>query len=298
MNDGADPSAQSPSPTGRSPWNTWITVFIFVIAGFALGSIVWITLANNGSTTLPTIPKIKSPLHVAHTIGVIDSTEPSGMAPPGVDALPGYTLSYMNEFFGSSLPVGWDVFTGVPGGDPGGQFAANHVVVDGGLLHLNTWKDPKYQKRWVTGGLCQCGLAQSYRAYFVRSRVTGVGPNEVQLLWPADNTWPPEIDFSETGEVATSTSWTMHYGSSNSFFQQSMSIDMTKWHTWGVIWTPSTVSFVVDGTLWGVFDVRSQIPHQPMTLDLEERTECSIGRQCPTVPVSMLVDWVAEYKKL
>jgi hypothetical protein len=32
-----------------------------------------------------------------------------------------------------------------------------------------------------------------------------------------------------------------------------------------------------------------------MRLDLEQRAECAIHQQCPAAPVSMLVDWVAEY---
>ena len=104
--------------------------------------------------------------------------------------------------------------------------------MSGGLLQLNAWKDPQYQDKWVTGGLCQCKLAKTYGAYFVRSRVTGPGPNEVELLWPASNAWPPEIDFNETGELA-STSSTVHFSTINLFDQRNIYIDMSQWHTWG-----------------------------------------------------------------
>lgn len=228
-------------------------------------------------------------------IGTPSKVDPSGMSPTSLTALTGYRLTYVNDFNGSKLPVGWDVFTGIPGGAPGGQFGLAHVVVSGGLLRLNTWRDPRYQNRWVTGGLCQCGLIRKYGAFFVRSRVTGGGANEVQLLWPATNTWPPEIDFNENGGSVASTSSTVHWGAQNFAIRRVLQIDMTKWHTWGVIWTPASIQYIVDGSVWTSITIRAAIPRVPMRLDLEQRTICSENRQCPTAPVSMLVDWITEY---
>ena len=193
------------------------------------------------------------------------------------------------------MPAGWNVFTGIPAGDPGGQFGAKHVVVTNGLLELNTWRDPTFQNRWVTGGLCQCGLGKTYGAYFVRSRITGPGPNEVQLLWMKNNTWPPEIDFNETGGAVAATSSTIHWSPINQIDQRHVTINMLRWHTWGLIWTPQTVTYLVDGQVWGVISNPTEITRQPMTLDFEQRALCGVGLQCPTRPVSMLIDWVAEY---
>ena len=264
--------------------------------------IVIVTLATTVLTLmfvlvflLSTIRVTPKSLNVSYPIGIASASDPSGFAPPTADALKGYSLGYVTDFSGPKLPSGWDVFSGVPGGDPGGQFALNHVVVKGGFLQLNTWRDPKYKNRWVTGGLCQCGLGATYRAYFVRSRITGPGPNEVQLLWPVSNKWPPEVDFNETGSSDTSTSSTVHYGATNQIDQMSIRINMTMWHTWGIVWTKSSISYVVDGRVWATITVPSEIPRVAMRLDLEQRTMCRLATQCPKVPVSMLVDWVAEY---
>jgi len=243
----------------------------------------------------PTFIKPAQAAIATYQVGVVNSHEPSGEAPPFASALPGYTLRYINDFIGTRLPAGWYTFTGVPGGDPGGQFASSHVTVSNGLLQLNTWRDQRYHNHWVTGGLCQCQLTQTYGAYFVRSRVTGAGPNEVELLWPATNRWPPEIDFSETLGKLTFTSATLHYGRSNVMVHRTINIDMTQWHTWGVIWTPTNITYLVDGHDWGEVTQSSQIPRVPMTLDMEQRTRCTINRQCPSAPVTMQVDWVAEY---
>ena len=235
---------------------------------------------------------------LTYPAGTPDLTEPSGMAPPSATALAGYSQTYVNDFTGTTLPTGWDVFTGVPGADPGGHFGISHVVVSGGVLQLNTYRNPAWHNGWVTGGLCQCGLAQTYGAYFVRSRVTASGPNEAELLWPAGKVWPPEIDFNETGGSINSTSTSVHFGSANNIVRSLINIDMTQWHTWGVIWTPSYILYTVDGIVWGSFRVASEISRVKMTLDFEQRQICAEHRQCPTVPTSMLIDWVAEYSRM
>jgi beta-glucanase (GH16 family) len=163
------------------------------------------------------------------------------------------------------------------------------------MLELNTFRDAAWHNRWVTGGLCQCGVAQRYGAYFVRSRITGPGPNEAELLWPAGKEWPPEIDFNETGGSVTSTTTSVHYGSANHIVRSEININMTQWHTWGVIWTPRYIVYTVDGNIWGTFKVPSEISRVPMTLDFEQRQICEEKRQCPTAPQSMQIDWVAEY---
>ena len=249
------------------------------------------------TTTLPPVPTTTPPPATGgYPIGATDASEPSGMAPPAADALSGYTQSYVTDFDGSSLPSGWDPFSGNPGGDPGGQWATSHVTVSGGMLNLNTWKDPAYGDEWVTGGLSQSGVANTYGAYFVRSRVTGPGPSQVELLWPATNEWPPEIDFNETSGIVNATTATLHWSSANRQDQRALSdIDMTQWHTWGVIWTPTSVTYTVDGREWGSVHVASEISDVPMTLDLTQQTWCSSFWACPTAPQTMEVDWVAEY---
>ena len=247
------------------------------------------TTTTTVRATTTTVP----PASTSYPVGLTSSSEPSGMSPPG--AFSGFTQTYVNDFSGSSLPAGWYVYTGTPGGDAGAQWGANHVAVNNGLLQLNTFQDPAYNNTWVAGGLCQCGASQTYGAYFVRSRLTGAGPTGVELLWPVANVWPPEIDFNETGGATSGTSATVHYGASNSQIQRTTSIDMTKWHTWGVIWTSTSITYTVDGNVWGSVTNASSIPNQAMTLDLQQQTWCSSGWACPTAPQSMQVDWVAEY---
>jgi Glycosyl hydrolases family 16 len=265
---------------------------VIAIAGVFLSAGLLLTRGN------PHTPiQLDSTVIAPYPTGTADSSEVSGVAPPKANALTGYERSYVNDFAGRKLPPGWDVYTGVPGGDPGAQWGRKHVVVSGGLLRLNTWKDPAYHDEWVSGGLCQCGHAQTYGAYFVRSRVTGSGPTGVELLWPAGPGWPPEIDFNETGGGTNRSTATLHFGSTNQIDQRTMSINMKQWHTWGVIWSPGSITYTVDGHVWGTVTVPSEIPDEPMTLDLQQQASCTPGPAyvCPRSPQSMEIDWVAEY---
>ena len=233
----------------------------------------------------------------AYSAGVVNPAEPSGLGPLPANAVPGFVESYVNDFSDNALPVGWYTFTGVPGGDPSGQFSSAHVVVNNGLLELNAWKDPAFHNRWVTGGLCLCGRPQTYGAYFVRSRQTGSGPNEVELLWPQDNSWPPEVDFNETGGASLVTSATVHWTIANHLIQNAVQVDLKQWHTWGVVWTPHVIKYTLDGRVWATDTLVDSIPNQPMTLDFEQRTICDPRVQCPSVPTSLLIDWVVTFAK-
>jgi outer membrane protein OmpA-like peptidoglycan-associated protein len=251
--------------------------------------------SNLSSTTTTTAPQVTAAIDLP--IGVTDPAEPSGEAPMTANALPGYTQTYVNDFTGTTLPSGWYVFSGTASGDAGSQFGATHVTVANGLLSLNTWLDPLYGNEWVTGGLCQCGAPMTYGASFVRSRVTGPGPTIVELLWPTKG-WPPEIDFNETDGTTAATTGTNIWAENGGQSQVHLDIDMTQWHTWGVVWTPTSIIYTVDGKVWGAFDIAADVPHQPMTLNLQQQTWCSTNFACPTAAQSAQIDWIAEYSSI
>jgi beta-glucanase (GH16 family) len=165
------------------------------------------------------------------------------------------------------------------------------------MMEINSYQDPAENNDWVTGGTCLCGITgQTYGAYFVRSRLTGPGATEVELLIPDASVWPPELDFNESFGGTTETSATDHYGSSDSTVYQTLNIDLTQWHTWGIIWTPNSITYTVDGQVWGTaVTAAGSSPTQPMHISLQQQTWCSSGWACPTAPSSLDVDWVAEY---
>jgi hypothetical protein len=285
-----NPPPQTNSKSGR---HTSSVIALVIIAILLMGILTYTEssrLSNSSNPSSTILPKTIYPL------GTVSPSEPSRYAPPSATALAGYRQTYVNDFVVTGVPQGWLTFHGVPGGAPGGQFSPKHVAVKSGELLLTAYRDNQYQNRWVTGGLCQCGRPYLYGAFFVRSRSTGLGPNEVQLLWPENNQWPPEIDFNETPSVHQTTA-TVHWGFAN-YTQQLIKkgVNMLAWHTWGVIWAPKKIVFVLDGHVWGVISNAQEIPRIPMRLDLEQRTKCLIHVECPKANAQMQVDWVAEYR--
>ncbi len=225
-------------------------------------------------------------------VGPTNSSEPSGEAPLSPTALSGYRRVFLDDFQQSPLSHSWSTFAGQPGSDPGAQWAPSHVTEGSGVLSLNAWRDPAYGNSWVTGGLCVCQQAQTYGAYFVRARMTGPGATFVGLLWPTNGGWPPEIDFTETYGALSRSMATVHYGTTNQQIHQVVQVDMTAWHTWGVIWTPHSLTYTLDGRVWGRVRNPLAIPHVRMSLHLQQQTWCSLGYACPTQPVSTQIDWV------
>jgi hypothetical protein len=224
-----------------------------------------------------------------------DLKEPSHREPTGPNALPGYSRIYVNDFKTWLTDKQWFLYSGVPSGDPAGLFEPSHVSIGGGTLKINTYQDPNYGNQWVSGGVGLYSIHPTYGAFFVRSRETGVGADDVELLWPSNNQWPPEIDIDEMGIDPNSESWTVHYNSPGDQVQGTEAINVLKWHTWGVVWTPTAITFVVDGYAYGQVTDPWEIPNLPMTLGLQMQSWCGILPECPTKPTSMIIDWVTAY---
>jgi beta-glucanase (GH16 family) len=232
------------------------------------------------------------------------SGTPSGVAMPTGD-IPGWHQVFADDFTGSALDSSkWRLYWGQPGGDPGGWFDPAHVSVSGGQMVLAGYRDPADGGKWATAGVSSSpGLVQTYGKYLVRFRFdSGVGIAHAILLWPGDNSWPPEIDFSEDNGANRQTTYaTLHYGANNTQVQRKVAVDLTQWHTLGVEWTPGRLVYTLDGKPWSTV-TGPQVPAVPMTLDIQTQAwACgtSTWEQCPnaTTPahVNLYVDWVVAY---
>ncbi|HWD08575.1 MAG TPA: glycoside hydrolase family 16 protein, partial [Actinomycetota bacterium] len=198
------------------------------------------------------------------------------------------------------------------GGDPGGWWDPSHVVVSGGMLQLQCYVDPAHanpanMNGYVCGGVGSGGaLVQTYGQYDVRFRVDkGDGIGYAALLWPSYTSWPPEIDFAEDGGGDRSgTTATWHCGSNGDDScqeQANLTIDVSRWHTLGVQWTPTSLVYTIDGATWATM-TGPGIPNVAMEMDLQMQAgACGDPyTPCPdaTTPsnVNMDVDWVVAYK--
>jgi hypothetical protein len=240
------------------------------------------------------------------------SGDPSGENP--FTTLSGYTLDYSQEFNGNTMPSGWDEYNGTPGGvsSSQSQFVPSMCTFGGGEAQL--------QANGIdTCGLQYFGTPQTYGAWFARlqapSEPSGVSVGNVFLLFPANNEWPPEIDIYEDNGSRDNTSASMYntvgdlcgsspspqclgpYAQSNGH-SGGVSNDDTQWHTYGVEWTPSGVTWLIDGQV--VFTAPAsqvpsgaQQPDTPMFMDLQ--SENTDGASAPAGMTSMNVDWVEEF---
>jgi beta-glucanase (GH16 family) len=222
-----------------------------------------------------------------------------------VGDIPGWHQVLADDFTGPSLNTSiWSTYEGQPGGDPGGRWSASHVSVAGGEMVIGGYRDPAFGGAWVTGGVSSGrGLVQTYGKYLVRMRMnSGAGISHVALLWPADNSWPPEVDFSEDNGQSRLTNYaTLHYGPYNTQIPNSVSVDMTQWHTFGVEWTPGQLTYTLDGAAWAT-RTGAEVPAVSMVLDIQTQAwGCGDNswEGCPnaTTPaqVNLDTDWVVAY---
>jgi beta-glucanase (GH16 family) len=212
---------------------------------------------------------------------------------------------FFDNFNHGLSPSKWGRYSGQPGGDPGGWWAPSHVVVQRGVLRLETYRDRRFGSRWVSGGVSSApALKQTYGKYEVRFRVDpGKGVAFVALLWPSRGGWPPEIDFAENGGETSGRDHmtaTLHYGTDDSQLQRTVRGDFTRWHVLGVQWTPGNLVYTMDGRSWAAVTMRA-VPNQPMELDLQTQagTCGDASAPCPdrTTPglVRAEIDWVRAY---
>jgi beta-glucanase (GH16 family) len=175
------------------------------------------------------------------------------------------------------------------------------------VLHLETYRDPRFGRQWVSGGLSNSrALKQTYGRYEVRFRADhGRGVAAILLLWPVADRWPPEIDFAENGgttRARRSMTATLHYGDDNRQIQRTVRGNFHRWHTMGVEWTPGSLVYTLDGRPWGRVG-SDHVPSEPMELAIQSQAGTCGHRfaPCPdrSTPrvVRLQVDWVRAFSR-
>jgi beta-glucanase (GH16 family) len=230
-------------------------------------------------------------------------------------AIPGWTQTFADDFTSPASLNNYQVYESDGASAQDGSescWAQSHTVVAGGELQLRGYKDPaaiqangctQTTNDLVTAGVKLTANTQTYGKYEVRMRVdNGEGVSAVALLWPAPDSWPPEIDFAEDDGASprnqiTATSW----GTNGSVISDPLTINFSQWHTFGVEWSPGKLVYTVDGTVWATMN-SPEISSQPMQLALQtEAWQCgtSVAEQCANAStpseVDMDVDWIVVY---
>lgn len=136
---------------------------------------------------------------------------------------------------------------------------------------------------WTVGGLTTMpwkgapeGLGTTFQFGRVEIRaktsveVEGAGP--CFLLWPANDTWPPEIDILETPKGGQGM-FTVHYPGPDGgpegrgYDSQFFDLDHSQWHTYTLDWLPDRLTLYVDGVK--VAETFENIPQIPMSVGLQ-----------------------------
>jgi beta-glucanase (GH16 family) len=212
-------------------------------------------------------------------------------------ASPGWRLKFSDNFAGGRLNTSaWSVFQNHHGRR--GPKLASNVVLHSGIMTL---KVAKQHGAWSSAGMCACRVTTgTYGTYLLRARYGhGMGTRATALLWPRRG-WPPEVDFMEfdaRDPHHTQLMLTNHYnaGHRKNLMQHAfIRGDYTKWHTFGLVWTPSELRFTLDGRTTAV--MRGHVPHQPMWAGIANSPGHRVRPNHSTPnPVRLDVDWFAYY---
>lgn len=274
----------------RHRWRWWAlaTGVVAVALGIAIGPLG--LLASHGSVTG----------HGAIRGAAASSSPPAPTAAPSPTAdvpvvpdAPGILRPTTNPefaatFSGSQLNTsvwatcypGFDQSGCTNYGNPDAElewYVPTQVQVSGGQLHLVAQRTPtagKTESGAPETYACRSGMVTTYPSFrfeygyiqVVADIPAGAGLWPALWLEPANNQWPPELDMVEANAGPSPyDGFFFHYATpSGNSFQQVLttSARITGWHTFGLSWTSSQVTWLLDGQV--VMTARQYVPHQEM----------------------------------
>ena len=122
-----------------------------------------------------------------------------------------------------------------------------------------------------TSGMIQSNPSFNAEYGYAEARIKAPG---VDGSWPAfwmipsNYDWPPEVDifenFGDAGSYKAS-----NLGHDSNVFANVINTDVTAWHTYGLLWSPTQLTWYLDGVAVANETVTSSIPQQPMYMVLD-----------------------------
>lgn len=230
---------------------------------------------------------------------VVTSTASAVSPPPTSARFP--KMIYYRQFKQALKPHTWTVYQGQPGCCNQSYWAHSHVVSEGGALRIQTYRDPAYGNRWVSGGVSMARLVnQTYGRWVVRFRMprgTGVGM-DVALRPSGGGTVVDWIEeSSDKGAARAIETATLHYGGTR--VHAHVKANFAKWHTMILAWTPGHITVRLGHHRWANYT--SHVPSSPMHLVMQ--TNVGTNGFTGTMPnsttpnrVTLFVDYVAVYR--
>ncbi len=237
------------------------------------------------------------------TVGVVSSVAtPSGQAMP-VGNLPGWRQTFSEDFpadvsmggFPGPYADKWGSYNGFKDSSGRGMYSRNYISTRNGLMDLYLHSVNGVPQGAGPFPLINSGKwgGQIYGRFSIRFKADPVvGYGAGWLLWPDSGDWNDgEIDMPEGGFAHTIQAFNHNIGDAkvNSLVVQS-GVTWTSWHTATIDWTPSSVSFILDGRVIGR-DTKS-IPRKPLHWVLQTGTTSQVST---TSSGHVLIDWVTAY---
>lgn len=224
----------------------------------------------------------------------------------------GWRMDWSDNF---SMPIdqtmwgryGWGYQT--PGNGYLGRYLVENTFTRNGSLVLRT---QYVNNQWTCAGVSSgdflnvAGGRWEIRAKFG----TGKGIGYAFLLWPFDNSWPPEVDFVEGTVNGPKIMGSYHWGTASNEQKELRYLqnpDMKNWHTYGVIVGTDRLTYTFDGQPWTVI-MHPNVTTMKMALDFQTAAldPNGIFKPYETVPggvpnpetpalVEVEIDWAAHY---
>ncbi len=238
---------------------------------------------------------------------------PTGPAALGIPGLTGtWSLKLDDEFTGSRLDrslwhtcYSWGC-TISPADPPATNanpenewYESANVTQRGGVLQLTARPQSAHGRDYTSGMIQSNGRFDfTYGVVEVRAKVPqGVGTWPAIWLVPENLSWPPEIDIMEYwGAQPDQVRVSLHFGAADQV--EDRVVDSSKftsgYHTYAVDWTPSSISWYIDGTL--VFATPQSVA-QPMYPIVNLAVQDPPAPAAGTFPASFDVQWIHIYQQ-
>lgn len=193
-------------------------------------------------------------------MGTYNDENPNGLASNG------WRTVLFDGFNGGSVDRDkWPVLYGGGSGNGGAfQWSNDDVRVGDGELTVSMTNRGGW---WSAGGLSQGWEGQTYGRFEVRAKVDqGQGTSGAIVMWPTDNSYPPEVDLLETPEGNRSQAhFTYHWDAGyDAYESHGYNVDTSQWHTYAVDWSPGRLTYYIDGK--EMFSTTSNVPQESMAL--------------------------------
>jgi hypothetical protein len=217
--------------------------------------------------------------------GAPNGSYASGKAPP-VGSPPNFTLNYETDF-SAPLDSSWTAASAPPGGSSMATYDPAACVESNGVMQLITADQGGGN---FTSCMIKRANTQAYGKYLIRFK-SDLGTYES----PAAALWGPAAGMDFMFEDWNGTLGQMQGDyidpSGTSYSTSTTAADFTnQWHTMGVEWTPGSIVYTIDGTVWATQAVGTG---NPMALQIMNE----LINIDPTTPATstFYVNWVAVY---